>query len=80
MLEEYQAQAQQVEDMLVQARDLLEQLTATLQENYPEEERTYRMGRAMNEINAVSGFVSEATSRLQNLEWPTTDRPRSEGA
>lgn len=76
MLEEYQAQAQQIEDQVQQVREMLETLVGTLQENYPEEERTFRMGQAMAAIDEVNRLVTEAQARLQNIEWPTTDRPR----
>lgn len=76
MLEEYQAQGQQVLDHLQQALDVLEPLRQTLFDNYPEEERTYRMGRAMAVLGNVSVLLVNAQGQLQQIEWPTEDRPR----
>lgn len=76
MLEEYQQQGQQVQDQLQQAHDQLEELRRTLFDNYPEEERTYRMGKAMTALGNVSVILVNALGQLQQIEWPTEDRPR----
>lgn len=76
MLEEYQTQTQQVEDSLQHAYEVLEELRARLHENYPEEERTFRMGQAMTALGRSSELILQAHTQLHNIEWPTEDRPR----
>lgn len=76
MLDEYQAQAQEIRDLLEQVRHLLEELRGTLSENYPEEERTFRMGQAMKALDQVNTYVAWSCDQLDNIQWPTEDRPR----
>lgn len=76
MLEEYQAQGQQVQDLLQQGFDNLEELRQTLFANYPEEDRTYRMGKAMTALGTVSTMLQQALGMMQQIEWPTEERPR----
>lgn len=76
MMEEYQAQSQQVQDELEPLRQTLEDMLTHLGERYPEEERTYRMGRAMGAISSAHQLVLNAQNTLHSIEWPTEDRPR----
>lgn len=76
MLEEYQAQAQQIQDQMQQAYDQVEELRRTLVDNYPEEDRTYRMGKAMTALGNASVLMVQALGTLQQIEWPTEERPR----
>lgn len=76
MLEEYQQQGQQIQDQLQQGFDNLEELRQTLFTNYPEEDRTYRMGKAMTALGTVSISLQQALGVMQQIEWPTEDRPR----
>lgn len=76
MLEEYQAQAQQAIDCFEQAHQILSGMTVHLAEQYPEEERTFRMGKAMEALSAADTLAVQAGSRLHGIEWPTEDRPR----
>lgn len=76
MLEEYQSQAQQVQDLLDQSHTILDELNTTMQENYPPEERTYRMGQAMSAVINASNLVLQAHTALHDIEWPTEERPR----
>lgn len=76
MLEEYQQQTQEVADGLHHGYDQLEELRTRLFENYPEEERTFRMGRAMDALGQASQLMLQAYQRLTQIEWPTEDRPR----
>lgn len=76
MLEEYQAQAQQAIDHFEQAHLILSDMVVHLAEQYPEEERTFRMGKAMEALSASDSLAIQAGNRLHNVEWPTEDRPR----
>lgn len=76
MLEEYQAESQQVQDSLHHAYEVLEELRTRLGESYPPEERTYRMGQAMQALGDSSSLILQAHTRLQGIEWPTEERPR----
>lgn len=76
MLSEYQEQGQQVQDGVQQAFDALENLRQTLADNYPEEERTYRMGRVMTTLGEVSIQLNQVLGKMQQIEWPTEERPR----
>lgn len=76
MLEEYQNQSQHIQDNLQQAFDALETLRRTLFDSYPEEERTYRMGKAMTALGNVSTLLVSALGQMQGIEWPTEDQPR----
>jgi len=35
-----------------------------------------RMGKALEAITAATTMIMQAHTRLQNIEWPTVDRPR----
>lgn len=76
MLDEYQQQGQQIQDQLQQSYDQLEELRQTLFANYPEEDRTYRMGKAMTALGNTSVLLQQAMGALQQIEWPTEERPR----
>jgi hypothetical protein len=34
------------------------------------------MGKALEAITAATTMIMQAHTRLQNIEWPTVDRPR----
>lgn len=76
MLEEYQEVSQQAQDQLQQVHQLLSDMVMHLGEQYPEQERTWRMGKAMEALSASDSLAVQAGNNLHNIEWPTEDRPR----
>lgn len=76
MLEEYQQATQEVVDGLHNGYQVLEDLRTRLFDSYPEEERTWRMGRAMEALGNASQLILQAHGALSQIEWPTEDRPR----